>query len=152
MGGGGLGAIEAAAKELAGCIDRLEESHKFQVIAYNQKPLYLTGRELLPATDGNKKQLIEFVKNLPAFGATEHEVGIFAALKLKPDVIFLFTDGGDPHLSTGQLRAIQDAAKGTAIHSLHFGSGPRGDERSFLQTLAEKNSGSYVYIDMSERR
>jgi hypothetical protein len=152
MGGGGLGAIEAAAKELAGCVGRLEESHKFQVIAYNQKPLYLTGRELLPATEGNKKQLIEFVKDLPAFGATEHEIGIFAALKLKPDVIFLLTDGGDPHLSAGQLRSIQGAAQGTAIHCLHFGSGPRGDERSFLQTLAEKNGGSYVYIDMSERR
>ena len=152
MGGGGLGAIEAAAKELASCIDRLEESHKFQIIAYNQKPLYLTGRELLPATANNKGQLIEFVKNLPAFGATEHEIGIFAALKLKPDVIFLLTDGGDPHLNAGQLQAIRRAAGETAIHCLHFSSGPRGDERSFLETLAEKNGGSYVYIDMAERR
>jgi len=152
MGGEGLGAIEAAAKELATSVAALQESHRFQVIAYNQKPLYLTGREMLPATAGNKQQLIDFVKNLSAFGATEHEVGIFAALKLKPDAIFLLSDGGDPVLSRGQLLSIRAAAKGTAIHCLHFGSGPRGDERSFLETLAEYTGGGYLYINMSERR
>jgi hypothetical protein len=152
MGGEGLGAIEAAAGELANSVAALQESHKFQVIAYNQKPLYLTARELLPATAGNKQQLIEFVKSLPAFGATEHEVGIFAALKLKPDAIFLLTDGGDPMLNRGQLKSIRAAAKGTAIHCLHFGSGPQGGERSFLQTLAEYTGGGYLYIDMTERR
>ena len=152
MGGDGLGAIEAAAKELATSVGSLEETHKFQVIAYNQKPLYLTGRDLLPATAGNKQQLIDFVKDLPAFGATEHEVGIYAALKLKPDAIFLLTDGGDPMLNAGQLKSIRTAAKGTTIHCLQFGSGPRGDERSFLQILAEYTGGSYLYIDMADRR
>lgn len=152
MGGDGLGVIEAAAKELAASIGSLEETHKFQVIAYNQKPLHLTGKELLPATAGNKQQLIDFVKNLPAFGATEHEVGIYAALKLKPDVIFLLSDGGDPMLNAGQLKGIRAAARGTTIHCLHFGSGAKVDERNFLETLAEYTSGSYLYIDMADRR
>jgi hypothetical protein len=151
MGGGGLGAIEAAAAELATSVSALQETHKFQVIAYNQKPLFLTGREMLPATKANKQQLIDFVKSLPAFGATEHEMGIFAALKLKPDAIFLLTDGGDPLLTSSQLRTILNAAKGTAIHCLQFGSGPRG-EPSFLQTLAASTGGSYLYVDMAERR
>jgi hypothetical protein len=55
-------------------------------------------------------------------------------------------------LSRGQLLSIRAAAKGTAIHCLHFGSGPRGDERSFLETLAEYTGGGYLYINMSERR
>lgn len=152
MGGDGLGVIEAAAKELATSIGSLEETQKFQVIAYNQKPLHLTGKELLPATAGNKQQLIDFVKNLPAFGATEHEVGIYAALKLKPDAIFLLSDGGDPMLNAGQLKGIRAAARGTAIHCLQFGSGAKGDERNFLETLAEYTGGSYLYIDMADRR
>lgn len=152
MGGEGLGAIEAAATELATSVAALQETHKFQVIAYNQKPLYLTGRELLLATKGNKQQLIDFVKSLPAFGATEHEMGIFAALKLKPDAIFLLTDGGDPVLTSSQLQTIRNAAKGTAIHCLQFGSGPRGGEPSFLQALATSTGGSYLYVDMAERR
>jgi hypothetical protein len=107
---------------------------------------------MLPATVGNKQQLIDFVKSLPAFGATEHEVGIFAALKLQPDAIFLLTDGGDPMLNSGQLKSIRAAAKGTTIHCLHFGSGAKRDERSFLQILAEYTGGGYLYIDMAERR
>jgi von Willebrand factor type A domain len=152
MGGSGLGAIEAAALELATSVGSLESSHKFQVIAYNAKPLYFHGREMLPATPENKQQLVDFVKNLPAYGATEHAVGIFSALKLRPDAIFLLTDGGDPPLHAGQLKSIRAAAKGTTIHCLHFGSGPPGADRSFLRTLAEFTGGGYLYIDITERR
>ena len=153
MGHQGLGAIAAAAKELAGSIDRLDERHSFQVIAYNQKPLALGGREMLQATAENKQRLIDFVANTAAFGATEHELGLFAALRFKPGVIFLLTDGGDPGLKPGQLRAISQAAaeSRTAIHCLHFGAGPLSDEENFLERLAAQNRGSYVYVDMQTK-
>ncbi|MEX2026544.1 MAG: hypothetical protein WEH44_04570 [Pirellulaceae bacterium] len=152
MGHRGLGAIAAAAKELAASIDRLSPEQKFQVIAYNQKADSLGGRELLAATPENKRRLIEFVQTTVAVGATEHEMGLFAALRYKPDVIFLLTDAGDPLLGAGQLRAIRTAAAGrTAIHCLHFGAGPPSGEKNFLERLAEGNDGSYVYIDMRER-
>ena len=50
MGGDGLGAIQAAAKELAVHIDQLSAEQTFQVVAYNQSVAYLTDRELIPAT------------------------------------------------------------------------------------------------------
>jgi hypothetical protein len=149
MGHQGLGAIAAAAKELAASIDALGPEQRLQVIAYNQKPLALGGWEMLPATPENKRKLIEFVANTAAFGATEHELGLFAALRHKPEVVFLFTDGGDPELKPGQLRSIREAAAGrTAIHCLHFGSGPPAEDENFLRRLAEQTGGSYVYIDM----
>lgn len=152
MGHSGLGAIAEAAKELSASIDRLGPEQKFQVIAYNQKPVALGGRGLLSATPENKRKLIEFVETTVAYGATEHELGLLAALRYKPDVIFVFTDGGDPGLKPGQLRAIAEAAAGrTAIHCLHFGAGPLVDEVNFLERLAEQNGGSYVYIDMRAR-
>ncbi len=151
MGHAGLGAIAAAAHELSSSIDRLGPEHKFQVIAYNQKADALGGRELLSATPENKRRLIEFVENTVAFGATEHELGLFAALRFKPEVIFLLTDGGDPELNAGQLRAIREAAGlRTAIHCLHFGAGPPAAEENFLARLAEQNGGSYVYVDMRQ--
>jgi hypothetical protein len=152
MGHRGLGAIAAAAKELAASIDRLGPEQKFQVIAYNQKAESLGGRELLPATPENKRRLIEFVSSTVAVGATEHEMGLFAALRHKPDVIFLLTDAGDPGLKPGQLRAIHESAAGrTAIHCLHFGAGPLSADNNFMEQLAADNGGSYVYIDMRER-
>jgi len=149
MGGDGLGAIQAAAKELSAHLDRLSSEQTFQVVAYNEAPLFLTQRELLPATPENKERLIHFVANLPAFGQTEHWRGLVSALRMKPEVIFLFTDGGDPALTAGQLREIrQEAAGRTAIHCLHFGRGPRVGEASFLVRLAAENRGTYVYVGL----
>jgi Ca-activated chloride channel family protein len=79
-------------------------------------------------------------------------MGLFAALRYKPDVIFLFTDAGDPFLKPGQLRAIREAAAGrTAIHCLQFGAGPLSCEENFMERLAVENGGSYVYIDMRNK-
>jgi len=152
MGGAGLGAIHAAAKELEARIDQLTDQQTFQVVAYNQSIAWLTGQELIPATSDNKRKLVAFIDALAAYGQTEHRRGLLAALRLKPEVIFLLTDGGDPPLDAGQLKLIRDAAAGgTTIHCVHFGRGPTSDRGSFLARLARDNGGSYVYVDMKGR-
>ena len=152
MGGDGLGAISAAAKELKTQLDRLSAEQTFQVVGYNQSALYFTRRELVSASDANKKALIRFIADLAAYGPTEHERGLLAALRLKPEVIFLLTDGGDPPLRVGQLRTIREMAAGrTSIHCLHFGRGTMENPDHFLRRLAAENRGSYVYIDMATR-
>jgi hypothetical protein len=152
MGSDGLGAIQAAAKELAARIDQLSVEQTFQVVAYNQSVAYVTDRELIPASTENKRKLVQFIANLAAFGQTEHSRGLLSALRMKPEVIFLLTDGGDPPLDPGQLRTIREAAAGrTAIHCLHFGRGANNDRGKFLMRLAAENRGSYVYIDMNRQ-
>ena len=152
MGGNGLGAISAAAKELTAQLDRLSAEQTFQVVAYNQSAVYFTRRELISADDTNKKALVRFIADLAAYGPTEHERGLLAALRLKPEVIFLLTDGGDPKLNDGQLRLIREKAAGrTSIHCLHFGRGALDEPDHFLRRLAAENRGSYVYIDMATR-
>src|SRR5438552_2666743 len=61
MGGDGLGAIQAAAKELAAHINQLSAEQTFQVVAYNQSVAYLTQRELIPANSDNKRKLVNFI-------------------------------------------------------------------------------------------
>jgi hypothetical protein len=152
MGGDGLGAIAAAAKELALQVTALSPDQTFQVVSYNQSASYFTGRELVSASDDHKAALVRFVANLVAAGPTEHERGLRAAVALKPEVIFLLTDGGDPHLKPAQIRAIAElAGPRTTIHSLHFGRGRDGEAPSehFLRRLAAENRGSYRYVDMA---
>jgi hypothetical protein len=152
MGGDGLGAIAAAARELAAEVGALTAEQTFQVVTYNQSAAYFSGRELVPATDENKAALVKFIAGTVAAGPTEHERGLRAALRLRPEVIFLLTDGGDPHLKPAQCAAIRDEAAGrTSIHCLHFGRGAGGAAASdhFLRRLAAENRGSYVYIDMA---
>ncbi|MDX1946898.1 MAG: VWA domain-containing protein [Pirellulaceae bacterium] len=152
MGSDGLGAIAAAAQELTAELGRLTAEQKFQVVAYNTSAIYFDRRELLPADEGTRKSLVRFVADLAAYGPTEHERGLLAALRLRPEVIFLLTDGGDPHLNPGQLRVIREAAGGrTSIHALHFGRGSAPEGEEFLRRLATENRGSYVYIDMAKR-
>jgi hypothetical protein len=152
MGGDGLGAIQAAAKELASRLDQLTTEQTFQVVAYNQAVSYLTDRELIPASSDNKRKLVHFVANLAAFGQTEHSRGLLAALRLKPEAIFLLTDGGDPVLDPGQLRMIREQSAGhTSIHCLHFGRGASPARNESFVRLAQENRGSYTDIDVYAR-
>jgi hypothetical protein len=153
MGGDGLGAIAAAASELAVQVGSLTAEQTFQVVGYNQSAAYFSGRHLIPATDENKAAAVKFVGSMVAVGPTEHDRGLRAALRLGPEVIFLLTDGGDPHLKPAECAAITGEAAGrTSIHVLHFGRGREGAASGdhFLRRLAGENRGSYLYIDLAK--
>jgi hypothetical protein len=152
MGSGGIGAIQAAAKELTTRLGTITDKQTLQIIAYNQQVEHLEGRELVPATEENKRRLIKRVADLSAAGQTEHHYGLLAALRLKPEVIFLLTDGGDPVMKPSQLRLIRELAGArTAIHCIRFGRGPESDPMHFMARLASENRGSYVYVDVNAR-
>jgi len=153
MGSSRLGAIAAAARELANSIESLSTDQFVQVVAYNQAASVYARRELMPASDENKRELLQFVRRIASAGGTEHNFGLQAALRLRPEVIYLFTDGGDPVPNALQIRAIRDQAAGrTQIHCIHFGRGnePPGDAE-FLKRIAAENGGQYAYIDLNRR-
>jgi hypothetical protein len=148
MGGEGLGAIDAAERELNRALLSLTPQQKFQIIAYNQS-LDAMDPKLLPATDEAKALAAKFLKEIAAYGQTEHFYAITAALRSRPEVVFVFTDGGDPHLTPAQVRSITVHNEGkTAIHCIHFGQGPAPDDEHFLRQLARLNGGGYVYVEM----
>jgi len=150
MGAAGLGAISAAADELSSRLSKLTPENNFQVVAYNEVTAYFGARKLLPATDENKRRLVKYIAELTAGGQTEHTRGLLAALRLKPEIIFLLTDGGDPAMNRGDLNFIREVALSrTKIHCLQFGRGAKPDEPSFLAKLASDNRGSYTYIDIT---
>jgi hypothetical protein len=155
MGAGGLGAIGAAAKELTAQLTSLSADQEFQVVAYNQSAVYFTGRELIPATEENKGKLVKFIAELADFGQTEHERGLLAALRLRPEVIVLITDGGDPHLRPGQIQILaEQCGARTKIQCLQFGTGTEDaiPADHFLRRLAAETGGSYGFITVAGRR
>jgi len=153
MGGGGLGVLQDAEDELVRALKGLEAKHRFQVVVYHDKSVYLQRRELLPATAANKALVPGFLSTKAAFGATEHERALMSALSLEPDVIFLLTDGGEPLLKDQQIRAIAKfASPRTSIHCVQFGSGPLQDSNIFLARLAAATGGEYGYVDVNQRR
>jgi hypothetical protein len=148
MGDQGLGAIRAAADELARQLDSLDEKQRVQIVAYHAAPSLLDAH-WLPATPQNKERLLKYLRGLPAFGSTNHTAALTTALKLKPEVIFLLTDGDDPGMDPGQLRIVRELARGrTSIHTIHFGRGSESAASDhFMRKLAADNGGGYVYVN-----
>lgn len=153
MGSQGLNALAAARVELARAVSRLEDNHRFQIVAYHHQCVYLTGPRLLPATPENRARVGPFIDSLAAFGGTGHEAALRVSLAMEPDAVFLLTDGGDPHLDEIELANLRKLAEGrTAIHSVQFGFGPASEASRFMRLLAEQNGGRYTYVDMSAGR
>ncbi len=152
MGDAGLGAIAAAERELVLALNELQPVHRFQIIAYNQRTHYFDEQRMAPATVENKRMAARFLKGIIAAGGTEHQMGLAAALRQKPDAIYVLTDGGEPLLTDVQVQKLAARCAGrTRIHAIHFGSGRLKTEDSFLRRLAELTGGNYGYVDMSQR-
>ena len=70
-------------------------------------------------------------------------------MSLRPDVVFLLTDGADPYLNAAQLQQTRRLAAGrTSIHCIQFGFGPLQESDNFMMRLARQNDGGYQYVEM----
>ncbi len=154
MGGAPQAALRAVKAELRKSLENLDTVHQFQIIFYNERPVIFnpTGVQgrLAFANRQTKERALRFVETITAEGGTEHEEALKLAIRLRPDVIFVLTDGDDPKLNRQQLDRIQRLASGITIHAIEFGSGPPPRDPSFLATLAEENGGQYVYVDIAK--
>ena len=154
MGGSGTRSLRAVKKELQKSLANLDTVHQFQIIFYNDtvrvfNPTGTPGR--LPfATEQTKNEALRFIHSTSAEGGTRHEDAIKMAIRLRPDVIFLLTDGDEPRLSRRQLESIERQAAGITINTIEFGPGPEPATPSFLKTLAEENGGQYAYVDTTK--
>ena len=150
MGGDGLNALAAAERELAMALGKLEPHHKFQIIAYHHRRVYLAGRQLVRATPENRRLVRQFFGGLASFGGTDHKAALNAALNLEPDVIFLLTDAGAPELNAVDLRSLRKRVGNRAsVHCIQFGFGPLQDDNAFMRRLAVQNRGAFGYVNMS---
>ena len=111
----------------------------------------ITKRKLLAATDENKKLVPTFIANLAAFGGTNHENGLVSAIAFRPDVIVLMTDGVSPVLNENKLKMFKRmAGRGCSINCIQFGVGSLQQRVNFMTKMAEANSGTFRYIDVTE--
>ena len=153
MGGQGLNALVAAQQQITQSLGGLKENHRFNIIAYHHRPTYFqAGNDMATSNQLNIKKVNDFFNGLAAFGGTDHEMGIIAALRYKPDVIFFLTDGGDPYLNQAQISDLRKYCGGrTAVYSVQFGFGALAEEQNFMRRLAEETGGKFQYVDMRKR-
>jgi len=149
MGADGLGVLPRARAELMSALQSLDESHKFQVVAYHQNTVMVDRRDMLVATPENARLAGDFLDHLAAFGATQHESGLYSSIALQPDVIVMLSDGGFPTLNDGQIGAILKVMrKGTTIHCVQFGTSDLAPTNAFMERLAFQTGGTFRYVDV----
>ena len=154
MGGSGLGGLLAAQRELLGGLSTLTKSQRFEIVAYHQATVtfgqtHYDRSGLVRVTDESRAEAKKFFEGLVAFGGTKHHFGIFAALDMKPEVIYLLTDGSDPPTPSQMKRIVGQAKRqGTVINSVQFGLGVQQERDNFMMRLAQQTGGVYRYQRM----
>ena len=156
MGGDGSASLKAVKAELLASLKNLDTVHQFQIIFYNQRPVLFnpggTPGKLTFATEQNKRAVERFLKSIEANGGTDHQAALRMAAAMKPDVIFLLTDGDDPKLTPQQMEKIQGWLGGIHINIIEFGPAEQPEKDSFLKELARRVGGEYRYVDAAKFR
>ncbi|MCC7083609.1 MAG: hypothetical protein IT427_01220 [Pirellulales bacterium] len=145
--------LRAAKMELLSSVEHLQERQQFYTVFYNHEPwMYelpgLSRGRLQFATPENKGLFRDFVYRLQADGGTHHLTALEIAIRKRPDVIYLLTDG-EPQddLTRAELQKLTRMNSGGAsIHVIQFTLEPRPE--STLVQLAKLNRGKHRFVNI----
>jgi len=145
--------LATAKQEIIDSINKLDKLCEFYIIHYSNAPrlLDMSGGRICFGTDDNKLAAKRMIANIGTGPRTEHEPAIIMALRMRPDVLYLMTDGDDPALERRDLERIARVNEGlTIIHVVQFGKGEPKQGTDWLKQLAKENRGEYKFVDVSQ--
>lgn len=134
-------------------IHRLKAVQSFNILFFREEGATgLEGGRLVLATGANKGRATAFLSEVTASGTTEPLPALGLALRQKPDLVWLLTDGDFPdndavldfirtHNPNGRVQ----------INTIAFVQRGEGYER-VLRTIARENRGEFRYVDEKELR
>ena len=128
-----------AKDEIRRSVGAMRWPQKFLVIFYNDRPLPMPGGLPEAAEMESKLRLAQWFRLVEAEGETDPREAMTQALSLRPDAVFLLSDGAFPH---GTVDAIAGKnPRKTPIHCIDLAGGAAGDQ---LKRIAEQSGGRYV--------
>lgn len=144
-------ALRAAKRELLASLDRLDELQQFQIIFYNHRPRLFAAQggsgRLVFAGDSGRAAARRFVESVAGDGGTDHALALEAAARLRPDAIFLVTDGDRvDDIDAAAAERIGRLLDGTRLVVVQFASGPSGGSPR-LAALAAASGGASTTRD-----
>jgi len=129
-------------------IQALDDDAKFFVIFFNSGPFPMNGSSMIKATPRAKKEACDWVLRT-AFGpnsrgGTDPSGALDIALqRLKPEAIFLMTDGVFDPATSGAVIAAGNPTKKVEINTICFHD-QIGEQ--ICKQIAADNNGSYRYV------
>lgn len=168
--------FQAVRDEAIKLVQSLTPQTRFGIVrwaggAYSWKP------ELVPATEENKQAAMAHIQNEVDYktakprsgkpGGTRHDYALEEAFSLKPETIYMLTDGNatasQPH---GGLKPIppqeiykvaeegqKQLTKKAHLHVIYYVNGKeKSDEVDMLRGLASRNSGKFQKVEAKGRQ
>jgi len=154
-----------ACRELSASIDRLSPAQHFYVVFFDGKSHRMFSdrgyqKAMLPATEDNIRRLRAWLGAVRLGYNTSPCLSVMFALSLKPDAIFLLSDGefSDPtaaklrkhnrirsHLPRKDQPRVKDGSPtpAVAVHTIGFRS---LEGKKMLTRIARENGGTYRYV------
>jgi len=133
--------------ELKCSIRELGPEKQFHVIFYSSGPaLEMPARRLVSATDANKQEASKFIDSVIPQGETDPSDALARAFAVKPDLIYLLTDGEFDKAVADQIRRA-NVGKKVTIHTIGFLY--KIGEKT-LKQIAEQNNGTYKFVAESD--
>ena len=133
--------------------------------------------QLVPATDANKAAAIAHIQSDVDFnkakkkpdrpGGTRHDYALEEAFKLKPETVYMITDGNatgqspsDPSkkIDADDIYRVVDEGQKTLskkarVHAIYYITGKeKAEERQMLQRLASRTGGQFREVDAKNRK
>ena len=147
------GSFQRVCEELVRSISNLTSKQSFYVFFFNHRsiPMFEDSKnmKMLSATPPNIKRVREWIASMRASGSTDPSVALSEAIKMKPDAIFLLSDGQIPGDIPGGLRIANVPPKVSKRKVLvpinTIGFQYTGGEL-LLKQIAAENDGEYRFI------
>ncbi len=137
------GSLEAVQGHLAETIESLDASKQFHVMYFSSgKPVEMSGKALRTATPARKKLARQFLKPISSGSGTDPGDALARAFSLRPDVIYLLSDG---QFSETILDFItqRNPNRRVTVNTVCFGK--KGGQ-DLMKALAQDNGGRFKFI------
>jgi hypothetical protein len=128
-----------AKQELRKCIGNLKYPQSYRIIFYSDEVRGMPGGVPVSAGAATNARALAWMDLIEAEGGTDPRGAIDQAVGLRPDAIFLLSDGAYPE---GTEKAIEARNGGKVpIHCIDLSGGAAGDQ---LRRIAEASGGQYA--------
>ena len=134
--------LSAAKNELMRSIMNMDDGMEFFVFFYNTEPLGMPGGELVKAGKSNIAEAMAWIDGVSSGGGTDPLSTMKHALSLKPDAIWLLSDGQFSQ-ELAEAIARENPGRRVVIHTIGYFS--RAGE-AVLKKIAAENDGKYRFV------
>ena len=151
------GELETLNQELLRSVDSLNHEQEFYVIFYSDMlyPLFYPRpvQRFVPANDRFKQRLRNWLETVEFCLGNQVDQAIQAAAMIRPDVVYLLTDGDlDSTRDQRRLNALLNAqGREFVIHTFGLGTGDTSRAAEKLRQVAEANQGTFRSVKISDQ-